>query len=166
MMGSKTQGTPEFQIITGFFLFDSLQLGGGRVGGWRPRASGIYSQPVPVGKRLDYQGVGSRPRISVWPARASPKGQGACRCPAREATPRRADSRSAQSAPTLPPTPSCFPRRPQGTVDYEAAFICLLGDDGGQGDQDPHPLYLSSPAFLQKSSQGQSSQSLYPEFKV
>lgn len=50
----------------------------------------------------------------------------------------------------------------------EAAFICLLGDGGGQGDQDPHPRPCPpvAPCIPAEIFPGQSSQSLYPVFKV
>lgn len=98
-------------------------------------------------------------------ARASPQGQGASRCPARERQlPQRRFQERAVSPSPAPP--SCFPRRPQGTVDYRS--ICLLGDDMGQGDQDPHPRPCPplTPCIPAEIFPGQSSQSPYPVFRV
>ena len=111
---------PEFQIITGFFLFDSLQPGGERrrrMG----RASRAFTAIRFHWETAGLQRRGEPPADLRVAARASPQGQGASRCPARQ---RQLLQRRFQERAVSPgrAPPSCFPRRPQGTVDYRSSL--------------------------------------------
>lgn len=128
MMGSKTQNllqSSRLQVSS----FDSLQLGGEWVGGWGGLLA-FTANRFQLGNGWITKGVGSA-RDSRVAARASPKGQGAWWCPARERQLLQSRFQERAVSPNPPPPPSCFKCRPQGTVDYRSSsLICLYSDDG------------------------------------
>ena len=160
---------PEFQIITGFFLFDSLQPGGER-GRRMGRASRAFTAIRFHWETAGLQRRGEPPADLRAAARASPQGQGASRCPARQ---RQLLQRRFQERAVSPgrAPPSCFPHHPQGTVDYRSSLHLPVRRRRGtrwQGDEDPHPRPRPplAPCILSEIFPGQSSQSLYPVLKV
>ena len=167
MTESKTQDLRQssrlLQVSSSSTPFKRVESG---VGGW----GGLPGHLQPsgsIGKRLDYKGVGSRPRISVWPRARLRRGRAHPGVRPGRGNSSSADSRSAQSGPAGLPHPVSRVALKAPSIT-EAAFTCLLGDVGGQGDEDPHPRPRPplAPCILSEIFPGQSSQSLYPVLKV
>lgn len=121
MTESKTQDLRQssrlLQVSSSSTPFNRVESG---VGGW----GGLPGHLQPSGSSWERAGLqrrGEPPADLRVAARASPQGQGASRCPARQ---RQLLQRRFQERAVSPgrAPPSCFPRRPRGTVDYRSSL--------------------------------------------